>query len=138
MNPKECKYTQEHEWIRPEPENKGEMGLADYAQSQLGDIVFLDLPAPGTQVEQFKKMGEVESVKAVSDIFAPVSGQILEINQTVIDEPKLVNEDPYGAGWLVKLELSKPAELDALMNSDEYDKLVAELSEESSEEAGGS
>jgi len=114
------------------------MGLADYAQSQLGDIVFLDLPAPGTQVEQFKKMGEVESVKAVSDIFAPVSGQVLEINQTVIDEPKLVNEDPYGAGWLVKLELSKPAELDALMNSDEYDKLVAELSEESSEEVGGS
>lgn len=133
MNPKECKYTKEHEWIRPKSGNKGEMGLADYAQSQLGDIVFLDLPTPGTQVEQFQKMGEVESVKAVVDIFAPVSGRVLEINQTVIDEPKLVNEDPYGAGWLVKLELSKPAELDALMDSDEYDKLVAELSEESSE-----
>jgi len=130
MNPKECKYTQEHEWIRPEPGDKGKMGLTDYAQSQLGDIVYLDLPAASTQVEQFKKMGEVESVKAVSDIFAPVSGVVLEVNQTVIDEPKLVNEDPYGAGWLVRLELSKPSELDALMDSDKYDALVAELEEE--------
>jgi glycine cleavage system H protein len=133
MNPKDCKYTQEHEWIRPEPGNKGSIGLTDYAQSQLGDIVYLDLPAPGTQVEQSKKIGEVESVKAVSDIFSPVSGQVLEINQTVIDEPGLVNEDPYGAGWLVRLELSKPSELDALMDSDKYDKFVAELSEEESE-----
>ena len=129
MNPKEYKYTKEHEWIYPEPEDKGKMGLANYAQSQLGDIIFLDLPAPGTQVEQFKKLGEVESVKAVSDIFAPVSGQVLEVNQTATDAPNLVNEDPYGAGWLVRLELSQPSELDALMNSDEYDKFVAELEE---------
>ena len=127
MNPNEYKYTKEHEWICPEPEDKGKIGLADYAQSHLGDIVFLDLPTAGTQVEQFKKMGEVESVKAVSDIFAPASGQVLEVNQTVIDEPQLVNQDPYGNGWLVKLELSQPSELDALMNSDEYDKFVAEL-----------
>jgi len=133
MNPKEYKYTLEHEWICPESKNKGKVGLADYAQSQLGDVVFLDLPAPGTQVEQGKKMGEVESVKAVSDIFAPVSGQVLEINQTVIDEPRLVNGDPYGAGWLVRLELSKPSELDALMDSEKYDTLVAELSENKSE-----
>jgi len=129
MNPKEYKYTQEHEWICPEPGDKGKMGLTEYAQSQLGDIVYLDLPAPGTQVEQFKKLGEVESVKAVSDIFAPVSGQVLEVNQTATDAPNLVNEDPYGAGWLVRLELSQPSELDALMNSDEYDKFVAELEE---------
>jgi len=129
MNPKEYKYTPEHEWICPEPGDKGKMGLTEYAQSQLGDIVYLDLPAPGTQVEQFKKLGEVESVKAVSDIFAPVSGQVLEVNQTATDAPNLVNEDPYGAGWLVRLELSKPSELDALMNSDEYDKFVAELEE---------
>jgi len=133
MNPKECKYTQEHEWIRPEPGDKGKMGLTDYAQSHLGDIVFLDLPAPGTQVEQFKKMGEIESVKAVSDFFAPVSGQVLEINQTAIDEPHVVNQEPYGAGWLVRLELSKPSELDALMNNDKYDELVAELAEKGSE-----
>lgn len=133
MTPKEYKYTKEHEWICPESENKGKAGLANYAQSQLGDIVFLDLPAPGTQVEQGKKMGEVESVKAVSDIFAPISGQVLEINQAVIDEPGLVNKDPYGAGWLVRLELSKPSELDALMDSEEYDKFEAELAEGESE-----
>jgi glycine cleavage system H protein len=133
MNPKEYKYTVEHEWICPESKNTGKVGLADYAQSQLGDIVFLDLPAPGTQVKQGKKMGEVESVKAVSDIFAPVSGQVLEVNQTVIDEPGLVNKNPYGAGWLVRLELSKPSELDTLMDSEKYDKFVAELSEEEPE-----
>jgi len=133
MNPKECKYTQEHEWIRPEPGGKGNIGLTDYAQSQLGDIVYLDLPPQGTQVEQFKKMGELESVKAVSDIFSPVSGRVLEVNQTAIEDPALVNQDPYGAGWLVRLELNKPSELDDLMDSDKYDEFVAKLSEEASE-----
>ena len=133
MSPKEHKYTREHEWICPEAGDKGKVGITEYAQSQLVDIVFLDLPAPGIQVEQFKKMGEIESVKAVSDLFSPVSGQVLEINQTAVDEPKLVNEDPYGDGWLVRLELSKPSELDALMDSDEYDQFIAELREENSE-----
>jgi glycine cleavage system H protein len=96
-------------------------------------MVFLDLPAPGTQVEKSQKMGEIESLKAVSDLFAPVSGEVLEINQAAIDEPNLVNKDPYGAGWLVKLELSKPSELEALMTSDEYDKFKAKLSQEGSE-----
>ena len=128
MNPKEYKYTKDHEWLCPEPGNRGKMGLANYAQTQLGDIVFLDLPQAGTQVDQFKKIGEVESVKAVSDLFSPASGKVLEINQNAVDEPKLVNEDPYGAGWLVRLELSDPSELDALMNSDEYDKYEAESS----------
>jgi len=128
MNPNEYKYTKDHEWLCPEPGNKGRMGLANYAQTQLGDIVFLDLPQSGTQVAQFKKIGEVESVKAVSDLFSPASGKVLEINQSAVDEPKLVNEDPYGAGWLVRLELSDPSELDVLMNSDEYDKYEAEAS----------
>ena len=129
MNPKECKYTQEHEWIHPEPGNKGKMGLTDYAQSHLGDIVFVYSPVPGTQVKQFEKMGEIEAVKVVSDFFAPVSGQVLEINQTVIDEPQLVNKDPYGDGWLVSLEIGQPVELNALMDSEQYDKFVTELSE---------
>ena len=133
MNPKECKYTQEHEWIRPEPGNKGKMGLTDYAQSGLGDITFVGLPAPGTQVKQFKKLGDIEAVKVYSDVFSPVSGQVLEINQAVIDKPQIVNQDPYGDGWLVSLEISQPAELDALMNSEQYDKFVTELSEEDSE-----
>ncbi len=127
MNPKDYQYSQEHEWICPESENRGKVGITDYAQSQLGDIVFLDLPAPGTQLAQSQKMGEVEAVKAVSDIFSPVSGRVLETNQAVIDEPGLVNKDPYGVGWMVRLELSKPSELDTLMSSDEYDKFVAGL-----------
>lgn len=133
MNPKEYKYAPEHEWICPESGDKGRIGITDYAQSQLGDIVFLDLPAPGTQVKQSQKIGEIESVKAVSELFTPASGKVLEVNQTAIDEPQVVNEDPYRAGWLVRLELSKPSELDALMNSDEYDELEARLREESPE-----
>jgi glycine cleavage system H protein len=127
MNPKEYKYTQEHEWICPEPGGKGKVGITDYAQSQLGDVVFLDLPALGTQVTQFGKMGEVETVKAVADLFSPASGKILETNQAAIDEPRLVNDDPYGDGWLVSLELSQPSELDALMSSDKYEEFVAGL-----------
>ena len=127
MNPKEYKYTQEHEWICPEPGGKGKVGITDYAQSQLGDVVFLDLPAPGTQVTQFGKMGEVETVKAVADLFSPASGRVLEINQATIDEPRLVNDDPYGDGWLVRLELSQSSELDTLMSSDQYEKFVAGL-----------
>ncbi len=126
VNPKEYRYTQEHEWIYPEPGNKGKVGITDYAQSQLGDIVFLDLPAPGTQVEQLGKLGEIEAVKAVTDHFSPVSGKVLESNQSVIDKPELVNKDPYGAGWLVRLELSKPSELDGLMNSEKYDEFLAQ------------
>ena len=130
MNPKESRYTQEHEWIYLESEGRGKIGLTDYAQDQLGDIVFLDLPEPGTEVEQFKKIGEIESVKAVTDFFSPASGKIAEVNRAAIDEPGTINEDPYGNGWLVILELDNPSELDALMSSDEYDKFVAELNEE--------
>jgi len=130
MNPKECKYTQEHEWICPESGNKWKTGLTDYAQSRLGDMVYIDLLSPGSQVEQRQKIGEVESAKTVSEIFTPVSGQVLEINQAVIDEPGLVNQDPYGKGWLVKLELSNLSELDTLMDTDKYDEFVARLSKE--------
>ena len=124
MNPKEYKYTKEHEWVHSEPNNEGKIGITDYAQSHLGDIVFLDLPAPGTEVEQFGKLGEVESVKAVSEIFTPVSGEVLETNQAAVNQPQLVNQDPHGAGWLVRLKLTKPSELDALMTSDEYDAFI--------------
>ena len=133
MNPKEYKYTREHEWICPESENKGKIGHTKYAENQLGDIVFLDLPAPDTQVQQFEKMGEVESVKAVTDLFSPASGKVVEINTKAVDKPELVNEDPYGEGWLVRLELTKPSELDALMGSDAYGKYVESLSQEGSE-----
>ena len=130
MNPKECRFTKDHEYICPEPENTGTIGVTNYAQEQLGDVVFLDLPAPGTLIQQSKKMGEVESVKAVSEIFAPVSGKVIEVNRQVVEHPELVNKDPYGAGWLVKIEVTNPGELGALMDSATYEKMVAGLTEE--------
>ena len=127
MDLKEYKFTREHEWICLESGNKWRIGITDYAQSQLGDVVYVDLPSPGQQVKQRQKMAEVESAKTVSEIFTPVSGQVLEVNQTVIDEPALVNQDPYGKGWLVKIEISDSSELDTLLNSDEYNQFVAGL-----------
>jgi len=133
MNLQEYRYSQEHEWVCAEPQGKARIGITDYAQSQLGDIVFLDLPEPGSQVAQFEKMGEVETVKAVSDLFSPASGKVLERNQAVLDNPALVNEDPYGAGWLLKIELSQPEELEVLMSGDEYKEFVAGLSQDASD-----
>ena len=133
MNPKEYRYSQEHEWVCPEPQGKAKIGITHYAQSQLGDIVFIDLPNAGTQVTQFEKMGEIETVKAVSDLIAPASGEVLEKNQAVIDDPAIVNTDPFGNGWLIKIKLSQPAELAALMSSEQYEKYVAGLSPEASE-----
>ena len=127
MNPKEYRYSQEHEWLCPEPQGGARIGITEYALSQLGDVVFLDLPEPGSQVTQFEKMGEIETVKAVSDLFSPASGKVLERNQTVRDNPALVNEDPYGAGWLLRIELNQLAELEALMGSDQYGEFVAGL-----------
>jgi len=126
MNPKEYKYTRDHEWIYLGQENEGKVGITDYAQSHLGDIVFLYLPDPGTRIEQFGKLGEVEAVKAVSEIYAPASGVVLTVNQAAIDDPKLVNNSPYQEGWLLILELDNLNELNALMNSDEYDKLISQ------------
>ncbi|MFH0847507.1 MAG: glycine cleavage system protein GcvH [Chloroflexota bacterium] len=130
MNLKDYKFTKEHEWFFLENGNRGKMGITDYAQSALGDVVFLDLPAPGAVLTQSQKLGEVESVKAVSDLFSPVSGKLLEVNQEAKADPKLVNEDPFGKGWLVRLELSNPRELDSLMSSGDYEKLIATLSKE--------
>ena len=127
MNPKEYRYSQEHEWLCPEPQGGARIGITEYALSQLGDVVFLDLPEPGSQVTQFEKMGEIETVKAVSDLFSPASGKVLERNQAVRDNPALVNEDPYGAGWLLRIELNQLAELEALMGSDQYGEFVAGL-----------
>lgn len=127
-NPRDFKYTKEHEWLSLESENRGKVGITAYAQEMLGDIVFLSLPSPGTDVKQFAKMGEIESVKAVSDLFSPVSGKVIAINQEATSDPKLVNDDPYGKGWLLRVELSKKEELASLMDSNSYDKLISELS----------
>lgn len=126
MNPLECRYTREHEWVRLSNGNRAHVGITDYAQEQLGDVVFLNLPPVGSQVRQFQKFGEVESVKAVSDLFSPVSGQVIAINQVAVDSPELVNREPYVRGWLIEVELADLAELDTLMTADEYDAFLAQ------------
>ena len=127
--PTDLKYTKEHEWVRVD-DDTGVVGITDYAQDMLGDVVYLDLPSAGAKVEQHGKLGEVESVKAVSDIYAPVSGEVIEVNQEAVDTPELVNASPYDRGWLVKLRLSNPGELDGLMDSTAYDAYITKLMEE--------
>ena len=125
MNPSDRKYSKEHEWAKVEAQGLVVMGITHYAQDQLGDVVFLDLPSTGAKVEQYKKLGEIESVKAVSDIFAPVGGQVVEVNQAVVDHPEVVNEDPFDGGWLVKVT-SDDAEkdMDSLMTAEEYETFL--------------
>ncbi len=125
MNPPECRYTREHEWVRLSNGQRVHVGITDYAQEQLGDVVFLNLPAVGSQVAQFQKFGEIESVKAVSDLFSPVSGKVIGINQAAMDSPELVNREPYVRGWLIEVELDDLAELDKLMTAAEYEALLA-------------
>ena len=126
MNPSDRKYTKEHEWIILEGDSGSLVGITHYAQEQLGDVVYLDLPSAGTQLVQLDKLGEVESVKAVSDLFSPISGEVLEVNQDAMDHPELVNEDPYDRGWLLRIQASDPKEFDSLLTAEEYDSLVNE------------
>lgn len=130
--PTELRYTKDHEWVRAEGDI-GTAGVTDYAQDQLGDIVYLDLPAAGAALVQAGKMGEIESVKAVSDLNAPVSGEVLEVNQAAVDEPEAVNKEPYGKGWLIKIRLSDTSELDGLLTSEAYDELITREMEENSD-----
>ena len=130
--PTELRYTKEHEWIRAEGDI-GTIGITDYAQDQLGDIVYLDLPAAGASLAQNDKLGEIESVKAVSDLYAPVSGEVLEVNQEAVDEPEAVNEEPYGKGWLIKVRLSNASELDAMLTNEAYDELIVREMEENTD-----
>ena len=122
--PEDLKYTTEHEWIRVEGDVAW-VGVTDYAQGELGDVVFVELPAPGTKVQKGKSFGTIEAVKAVSDMYAPASGEILEINGGIQESPETVNKDPYGAGWFVKMRLSDSAELAGLLTVDAYKKIVA-------------
>ncbi len=127
--PADLRYSKEHEWVRVE-DGAATVGITDYAQDQLGDIVYLDLPAVGASVVQFEKLGEIESVKAVSDLFAPVGGEVVEVNQEPVDTPELVNSEPYGRGWLIKVRLSDVGELDELLSAGAYDEIIAGLETE--------
>ena len=124
-HPSDLKYTTEHEWVRAELDGTVTIGITFFAQDQLGDVVYLVLPDVGETIEKGSKMGEVESVKSISDLFVPVSGVVLEINKDAIDHPERINDDPHGAGWMVKVKLSKDVELEQLLSSDDYDKTIA-------------
>jgi glycine cleavage system H protein len=126
--PEDLKYSKEHEWVLVE-DNVATVGITDYAQDQLGDIVFVELPAIDDKVSKEDAFGVVESVKAVSDIYAPVSGKVLEVNDDLPDNPEMVNEDAYGDGWMIKIEMNDPEELQELMTAAEYEEYVAEEKE---------
>ena len=124
-HPSELRYTTEHEWVRVEDDGTATVGVTFFAQDQLGDVVYIVLPSVGDTVQKDSKMGEIESVKSVSDLFVPVSGEITEVNQDVIDNPERVNEDPHGAGWMVRIRMSDASEVDRLLSGEQYDEAVA-------------
>ena len=117
--PDDLRYSKEHEWVRADDGN-ATIGITSFAADELGDIVFIELPEPGTTLTQFGTFGVIESVKAVSDLYAPISGEVLEINEALRDAPELLNSDPFGDGWIARLRPADPAEVDALMDADAY------------------
>ncbi len=127
--PTDCLYSKEHEWVRAE-EDVVTIGITDYAQSALGDIVFVELPAVGQEMEHEQPFGSVEAVKAVSDLYSPVNAEVIEVNAALEDDPTLVNQSPYGDGWMLKARLGDLSELDGLLSPEEYETLVAELEAE--------
>jgi len=125
MYPSDYRYTQEHEWIKISGDT-GTIGITDYAQHELGDVVFVEFPAVGAKIVAGKSFGTVESVKAVSEIYAPVSGDVTEVNSALANAPETVNSDPHGAGWLIKVKLANPAEASSLMDAASYQAFVSE------------
>jgi glycine cleavage system H protein len=122
MNPQDLQYSKEHEWLRVAGDI-GTVGITDHAQSELGDVIFVEFPQVGAKVEAGKTLGTIESVKAVSEIFSPVSGEIVEVNKDLLSTPEVVNSDPYGKGWLVRIRIEKPPS--GLMASDQYAQYIA-------------
>ena len=122
--PTQLRYTKEHEWVSLEG-TQAKVGITDHAQSELGDVVFVELPSVGTQVKKGETLGTVESVKAVSDVFAPISGKVVEVNIALESAPETINQDPHGEGWLVVLEASDPSEVDDLLDAAAYEQHIA-------------
>lgn len=121
--PPDLRYTKEHEWVRVD-DGIGTVGITDYAQDQLGDVVYVDLPSPGKQLSQLAVFGEIESVKAVSELYTPVSGEVVESNGALTDKPELINESPYREGWLMKLRLDDESETEKLLTADQYSDFI--------------
>ena len=125
MVPADLRYTKDHEWVRVDGDH-ATVGVTDFAANQLGDVVFVDLPAVGRAVDQFGTFGVVESVKAVSDLFAPVGGEVVEVNPALADRPELVNSDPFGEGWMIRLRVADPSQVAGLLDAAAYEQLTAE------------
>ena len=132
--PDNLKYSKEHEWVMMVEDNVALIGITEFAQSELGDVVYVELPAVGEKIAKDDPFGSVESVKAVSDLFAPVSGTVIEVNDSLPDSPELVNEDSYGDGWMIKVQMSDKEELKDLLAPDEYGEYVERQKEEDDEE----
>lgn len=122
-NPEDNRYAKSHEYVHVEG-NTGTIGITDYAQKELGDVVFVELPQVGTELEAGDELGSIESVKAVSELFVPVSGEVIEVNEALADNPALVNTDPWGDGWMVRVKLADVTEVDELMTAEEYDEYL--------------
>ena len=122
--PENLKFTKDHEWIRVDADGIATVGITDYAQSELGDIVYVDVETAGETLSQEEVFGSIEAVKTVSDIFMPASGEVLELNPELDADPELVNKDPYGAGWIIKVKLSAPEELDSLLSAAQYGEMI--------------
>lgn len=125
MSPEECLYTKEHEWIYVE-NDVATIGISDYAVGELGDIVYLELPEPGSSVSQMDPIGTIEAVKTVADLFSPMSGEVVEVNEDVASNPEIVNKDPYEGGWFIKIKMNDPGELDVLFSYEEYKEYLGE------------
>ena len=125
-NPADCKYSREHEWARANGDGTVTIGITDYAQEMLTDIVYVELPAIGKIVKQMDPFAVVESVKSVSDIFAPVSGEVIEVHLTLESQPELINQDAFGEGWIAKIRMNRPEELEGLMDAAGYEAMIRE------------
>ena len=121
--PADLKYTQDHEWIRVDG-NVAVVGITDFAQGELGDVVFIEIETEDEELDKGETFGTVEAVKTVSDLFMPVGGKVVEVNEALADEPEVVNKDPYGGGWMIKVEIKDVSELDDLMSAEEYEKMI--------------
>ncbi|HEY0787902.1 MAG TPA: glycine cleavage system protein GcvH [Thermoanaerobaculia bacterium] len=123
MEPRENRYARSHEYVHIDGDN-AIVGISNYAQKELGDVVFVELPQVGTTLEAGDELGSIESVKAVSELFAPVSGEVIEVNEALTEKPDLVNSDPYGDGWMIKVRMADPSELEQLMDASDYDVYI--------------
>ena len=126
MNPEECKFTKEHEWVYIEDGDTAIIGISDYAAGELGDIVYIELPDAGTKVTQMDPMGTIEAVKTVADLYSPVSGEVIEVNDKTVSAPEVVNRSPYDQGWFLKIRMDDPTELEVLFSYDEYRDFLGE------------